>query len=55
MNLMHFQQNYGDTENKDKVLNKIIEEGVCDFLVELTTGDPIEIAQLEYLKFPGKL
>ncbi|MGB5647098.1 MAG: DUF2268 domain-containing putative Zn-dependent protease [Muriicola sp.] len=50
--LMHFQQNYGDTENKDKVLNKIIEEGVCDFLVELTTGDPIQTTQLEYLKIP---
>jgi hypothetical protein len=50
--LMHFQQNYGDKINRDKVLYKIIEEGVCDFLVELSTGIPIQSAQLEYLNSP---
>ncbi len=50
--LMHFQQNYGDKVNRDKVLYKIIEEGVCDFLVELSTGIPIQSAQLEYLNSP---
>ncbi len=47
--LMHFQQNYGDKVNRDKVLYKIIEEGVCDFLVELSTGIPMQSAQLDYL------
>ncbi|NNJ89843.1 MAG: hypothetical protein HKP53_10600 [Eudoraea sp.] len=50
--LMHFQQNYGDEENRDTVLYKIIEEGVCDFLVELSTGIPIRSTQLEYLDSP---
>ncbi len=50
--LMHFQQNYGDKVNRDKVLYKIIEEGVCDFLVELSTGIPIQSAQLDYLNSP---
>jgi hypothetical protein len=50
--LMHFQQNYGDQLNRDTVLYKIIEEGVCDFLVELSTGIPIQSAQLEYLNSP---
>ncbi len=50
--LMHFQQNYGDKVNSDKVLYKIIEEGVCDFLVELSTGIPMQSAQLDYLNSP---
>ncbi len=50
--LMHFQQNYGDQKNKDTVLYKIIEEGVCDFLVELSTGLPLQSNQLEYLNSP---
>ncbi|OHX65173.1 hypothetical protein [Flammeovirga pacifica] len=33
--LMHFQQSYSDHENANKVLGKIIEEGVCDFLVSI--------------------
>ncbi len=53
--LMHFQQNYGDQENKDTILYKIIEEGVCDFLVELSTGVPLQSAQIEYLSSPENL
>ena len=33
--LIHFQQNYGDSENGDTVLGKSIQEGVCDFIVSL--------------------
>ncbi len=51
--LMHFQQNYSDTGNGDLVLNKILEEGVCDFLSELASGIPHHSEQLEYLNIPG--
>jgi uncharacterized protein YjaZ len=51
--LMHFQQNYGDYENEDTVLNKIVEEGVCDFLAELASGIPHRSEQLAYLEVPG--
>jgi hypothetical protein len=50
--LMHFQQNYTDRENQNKVLYKIIEEGVCDFLTELSTGIPLKTAQLTFLETP---
>lgn len=50
--LMHFQQNYSDPENGDLVLNKIIEEGVCDFLSELASGIPHSSEQLDYLRSP---
>jgi len=53
--LMHFQQNYGDQMNKDEVLHKIIEEGVCDFLVELSTGITLQSKQLDYLNSPENL
>ncbi|GGZ89877.1 hypothetical protein GCM10007028_30230 [Algibacter mikhailovii] len=33
--LMHFQQSYSDFENSALLLGKLIEEGVCDFLVSL--------------------
>lgn len=36
--LMHFQQSYKDDQYKDKLLGKTIEEGVCDFLVELVSS-----------------
>jgi len=35
--LMHFQQSYSDFENRELLLGKLIEEGVCDFLVSLLT------------------
>ncbi|MBT8290175.1 MAG: hypothetical protein KJO93_05030 [Muriicola sp.] len=53
--LMHFQQNYTDREHEDTVLHKVIEEGVCDFLSELSSGIPIESAQLEYLNTASNL
>lgn len=48
--LMHFQQNYGDTANSDKVIYKLVEEGVCDFLVELSSGIALKNENLEYLQ-----
>ena len=46
--LMHFQQNYRDTMLDDNVLlRKVIQEGVCDFLVELT-GKEEEIKPKHY-------
>ena len=50
--LMHFQQNYGDTEHENMVIYKLIEEGVCDFVVELSSGMPLQNEQLNYLKDP---
>ncbi len=47
--LMHFQQNYQDKRNTDNVLRGIIGEGVCDFLVELVSGVPLENSNLTYL------
>ena len=47
--LMHFQQNYSDTLHEDTVLYKIIEEGVCDFLRELASGELVDTQQLAYL------
>lgn len=35
--LMHFQQSYSDDKNRNILLGKLIEEGVCDFLVTLLT------------------
>lgn len=48
--LMHFQQNYRDTANTDTVLEGIIGEGVCDFLVELASGQELKNANLVYLE-----
>lgn len=50
--LMHFQQSYGDTVNSDNVLAGIIGEGVCDFLVELCSGIPLQNDNLHYLEEP---
>ena len=47
--LMHFQQNYQDDENGEKVIGKIIHEGVCDFLVELCSGEPPKDSNIDYL------
>ncbi|MBT8281251.1 MAG: hypothetical protein KJO16_06705 [Muriicola sp.] len=53
--LMHFQQNYSDREHENTVLFKVIEEGVCDFLSELSSGVAIESEQLQYLDSGTKL
>ena len=50
--LMHFQQNYGDTVNSEKVIGSIIGEGVCDFLVELCSGEILKNNNLTYLEDP---
>jgi len=51
--LMHFQQNYGDTENSEKVIGGVIGEGVCDFLVELCSGEILKNNNLSYLQDPA--
>lgn len=48
--LMHFQQNYRDTLMNESVLAGIIGEGVCDFLVELSSGQPLDNENLRYLE-----
>ena len=53
--LMHFQQNYTDTVNIEYVKGAIISEGVCDFLVELSSGKPLENANLSYLDEPENM
>ena len=53
--LMHFQQNYRDTVNIETVMGAIISEGVCDFLVELSSGIPMENENLNYLEEPENL
>ena len=50
--LMHFQQGYGDLENQETVLMGIIGEGVCDFLVELSSGKQQMNDNLKYLEDP---
>ncbi len=47
--LMHFQQNYQDTKNNETVLAQVIGEGVCDFLVELCSGEELKNSNLMYL------
>ena len=53
--LMHFQQNYRDTTNADKVIAGVIGEGVCDFLVELCSGEELKNNNLSYLDEPDNL
>ena len=48
--LMHFQQNYRDTVNQETVLMGVIGEGVCDFLVELSSGQELSNSNLKYLE-----
>ena len=50
--LMHFQQSYQDTKHNESVLMQIIGEGVCDFLVELSSGNKLENDNLKYLEVP---
>ena len=47
--LMHFQQNYQDTKNNETVIAQVIGEGVCDFLVELCSGEELKNSNLMYL------
>lgn len=57
--LMHFQQSYKDDLYKDKLIGKTIEEGVCDFLVELvstkTTLAKSRLDNIAYLNDPEKM
>ena len=53
--LMHFQQNYRDTANKNTVLAGVINEGVCDFLVELCSGRTPMQSNVNYLSEPENL
>jgi hypothetical protein len=46
--LMHFQQSYGNAEYREALLGKLIEEGVCDFLVSLLTEDNQISAGVQY-------
>lgn len=48
--LMHFQQNYRDTNNMNNVLFNLVQEGVCDLLVELCSGEPLKNSNLVYLE-----
>ncbi|MBC2839411.1 hypothetical protein [Robiginitalea sp. SC105] len=50
--LMHFQQNYRDTLLGESVLAGVISEGVCDFLVELSSGEPLANENLQFLEDP---
>lgn len=50
--LMHFQQHYGDTIHRETLLAAVIREGVCDFMVELCTGEPLQHENLTYLSDP---
>ena len=51
--LMHFQQNYRDTTNGETLLSAVIQEGVCDFMVELCTGKPMVNENLSFLSEPA--
>jgi hypothetical protein len=51
--LMHFQQNYQDEAYGETLLSAVIHEGVCDFLVELCTGEVLENENLDFLADPA--
>ena len=53
--LMHFQQNYKDSLNIDKVMGAVVGEGVCDFLVELSSGIPLKSDNMVYLQDPDNM
>lgn len=57
--LMHFQQSYGDSKNRELLLGRLIEEGVCDFLVTLVTDEgamsPVMRKRLDYLDEPDNM
>lgn len=50
--LMHFQQNYEDPRHQNTVLLGLIQEGVCDLLVELCTGKELQHPNLDFLARP---
>ena len=50
--LMHFQQHYRDTANQETLLSAVIHEGVCDFMMELCTGEPLQNDNLDFLSEP---
>lgn len=52
--LMHFQQNYTDPRNLNNVLFNLVQEGVCDLLVELASGVPLRNENLAYLNDPAR-
>ena len=51
--LMHFQQNYRDRTNNATLLSAVIQEGVCDFMVELCSGEPMVHDNLTFLSDPA--
>lgn len=53
--LMHFQQSYNDTKNAESVMAAIISEGVCDFFVELSSGEQQKNNNLTYLEDPENM
>ncbi|MCP4975306.1 MAG: hypothetical protein GY931_04020 [Maribacter sp.] len=53
--LMHFQQSYRDTKNAETVMGAIIAEGVCDFFVELSSGEELVNENLAYLEDPDNM
>jgi hypothetical protein len=50
--LMHFQQKYRDTLHAETLLSAVIHEGVCDFMVELCRGEPLDNENLAFLSEP---
>jgi len=50
--LMHFQQHYRDTVHSETLLSAVIHEGVCDFMVELCTGEVLQNENLKFLAEP---
>jgi hypothetical protein len=50
--LMHFQQNYQDRQNGETLLSAVVHEGVCDFMVELCSGEILDNENLNFLSDP---
>jgi hypothetical protein len=50
--LMHFQQNYRDEQNRETLLSAVIHEGVCDLMVELCSGEELANDNLAFLSEP---
>lgn len=48
--LMHFEQNYQDDRMNQMVKGKVIQEGVCDFLAALLTGNPVSNENTRFLE-----
>ncbi len=53
--LIHFQQSYSDEKNNNNLLGKVITEGVCDFMVELLSGDinTLDAVRIEKINYLG--